>query len=233
MFSRIETAIVKLLQDNLKIPKDNIRAGKLDLKIEKNLPAVTLTVVDFNISEIGIGGSTESRSEGLQDKFSGNGENREFTLTRKPLRPITKVEHPISTEKKEETDYTVDYENGVITFISPPQKGKDNILVKYLPPSETRGLRFDLKYYLETWARDEQQTNVIAVEIIETLLREGSSLARQGIFIRPVRGFNVPPNENVPEGVYGMTLEYSAETELQVEIPVPRIERTLIEVRKA
>jgi hypothetical protein len=232
MFSRIETAIVKVLQDNLKsVPKDNIRATKPDLNVEKNLPAISLTNVDFDIKEIGIGGSIGANEEGLQDVFSGDGKKREFTLTKKPLRPITKVEHPLGKQKKESDDYTVDYGKGIIAFRSPPEKGRNNILIKYLPPAETKGLKFNLKYHLEIWARDEGQRDAITIEVIKTLLKEGSPLVRQGITIRPIKGFNVPPDEEVPKGVYGKTLEYLIETELQVEIPLPRIER--IEVQKA
>ena len=230
MFSRIETAIIKILQDNVKsVPKDNIRAKKPDFKVEKNLPAISFTNVDFNVEEIGIGGSTGPNKEGLQDVFSGDGKKREFTLAKKPLRPITKVEHPTGKEKKENTDYTVDYGKGMITFRSPPQKGRNNILIKYLPPAETKGLKFNLKYHLETWARDESQRDTITIDVIKTLLKEGSALVKQGIFIKPIKGFNVHEDE-VPAGVYGRTLEYLVETELQVEIPLPRIEE--IEVQK-
>jgi hypothetical protein len=230
MFSRIETAIVKVLQDNVKsVPKDNIRAKKPDPKVAKNLPAISFTNVDFNVEEIGIGGSTGPNKEGLQDIFSGNGQKREFTLINKPLRPITKVEHPSGKEKKENTDYTVDYGKGIITFRSPPEKGRNNILIKYLPPAETKGLKFNLKYHLETWAKDESQRDTITIDVIKTLLKEGSALVKQGIFIKPIKGFNVNADE-VPAGVYGKTLEYLVETELQVEISLPRIEE--IEVRK-
>jgi len=232
MFSRIETAIIKVLQDNLKsVTKDNIRAKKPDLNVEKNLPVISLTNVDFDIEEVGIGGSTGTSREGLQDIFSGDGKKREFTLTKKPLRPITKAEHPLGERKRETDDYTVDYEKGIITFRSPPEKGRNNILIKYLPPAEIMGLNFDLKYHLNIWARDEAQRDAITIDVIKTLLKEGGALGRQGIFIRPIKGFSVSSTEEVPKGVYGKTLEYLIETELQVEIPVPRIEK--IEVQKA
>jgi hypothetical protein len=230
MFSRIEASLVKVLQENVKsVPKDNIYPRKPDLKKGQNLPAISVINMDFNIKEIGIGGSTSPNKQ-LRDIFSGDGKKTEFTLTKKPLRPIINVEHPLSKKKKEMTDYTVNYEKGSILFRSPPQKDKDNILIEYFLPVETKGLKFDLKYFLQIWTNDKAQRDAITIEVIETLLREESSLIKQGIFIKPISGSNSPLNEGVPEGVYVKTLEYSVETELQVEIPLPRVEK--IEIQK-
>ena len=230
MFSRIETTIIKVLQDNLKsVPKDNIRTKKPDLKTEKNLPAISVSNVDFDIEEVGIGGSI-GPSEEQQDTFSGDGKRREFNLTKKPLRPVAKVEHPLGKVKREINGYTVDYEKGIVTFRSPPEKGMNNILIRYLQPAEVKGLKFDLKYHLGIWARDEERRDTITVDVIKALLKEEGSLGRQGILVKPIKGLNVPAGEEVPEGVYGKTLEYRVEAELHLKIPLPRIER--IEVQK-
>jgi hypothetical protein len=230
MFGIIETSIVKILQENIKsVPKDNIQSMKPDLKIGKNLPAISVVNMDFKIEEIGIGGSTGPNKQ-LQDIFSGDGKKTKFTLTKKPLRPITKVEHPLGKQKKESDDYIVDYGKGSITFHSPPQEGKDNILIKYLLPFETKGLKFDMKYFLQIWTHDKAQRDSITIDVIKTLLKEASTLVQQGILIKPIRGSNYSLGEEIPEGVYIKTLEYSVKTELNVEIPFPRVEK--IEIQK-
>lgn len=223
MFKKIETAIIKVLQDHLKtVPKDNI--GVKNPKLGENLPAISLTNVDFEVKEVGLGRSIGGEGLELQETFSGDGKKKEFTVKEKPLRPTITVEHPPGMRIKED-DYGVDYKNGVITFHSPPKEGKENILIKYLKPIEIKGVRFNLRYHLTVWAGDEAQRDAITVEVMETLLREEDTLNRQGIPIRPVKGFNIPPDKDLPGEIHGKTIEYLIEADLQVEVPYPRIEK--------
>lgn len=229
MFKKIETAMIKVLQDHLKtVPKDNI--GVKITELGENLPAISITNIDFEVQDVGVGRSIGGEGRELQDMFSGDGKTKEFTVKVKPLRPTITVEHPIGTRLTED-DYAVNYEKGVITFKSPPEKGKENILVKYLKPIEIKGLRFNLRYHLNIWAGDEAQRDAITVEVMETLLREEDTLNWQGISIKPVKGFNIPPNEDLPGETYGKTIEYSTEAELRVVVPYPRMEK--IEIKRA
>jgi hypothetical protein len=221
MFSKIETAIINVLRDNLKsVSKDNI--GIKEPK-PKNLPSITLTNEDFEIKEVGIGRSIGGEGRETQETFSGDGKKTEFTFTEKPVKPFIGVEYPAG-KRLDERNYKVDFEKNLIIFQSPPAKEKDNILVRYNKPIEVKTLKFNLRYHLNVWAEDGAQRDEIAVEVIETLLRNEELLSQQGIGISPVKGFNIPPDDG-KGNMYGKTLEYLVETDLQVPTAVPRIEK--------
>lgn len=231
MFGRIEELIIKVLKDNLDlVPKDNIGLKRVDFKRNLRLPSVSIEDVEFQIEDPGIGRALSSVEKELADIFSGDGKRTVFPLSKKPLKPTVEVEHPPGRKLREKVDYSVDYVEGVVIFNSPPLSGDRNVVVKYLAPVEIRGLKFNIKYHITIWADDKSSCNDIAVKIIELLFREEKHFNVQGIFLKPLRGFNASPNDLVPEGVYGKVLEYEVETQLQIELPVPRIER--IEIRR-
>lgn len=225
MFNKVENAIIRILRDNLKsVSKDNIGTKKIKLD---SLPAISIANVDFEVKEVGFGRSVGGLE--LQETFSGDAKTVEFTLKTKPLKPIVGVEYS-SGNRLNETDYSVDYEKGIIKFLSPPKKAKENIIVKYLKPTEMKGLRFNLRYNLNIWAKDETQRDSITVDVMETLLREEDSFNGEDMAIKPIKGFNTPQNDDVPKGIQGKTLEYLIESGLQVEIPLTRIEEVEIEL---
>jgi hypothetical protein len=226
MFNKIETAIINALRDNLKsVPKDNI--GIKEPK-PKNLPSITLTNENFEIIEVGIGRSIGGEGRETQETFSGDGKKTEFNLTEKPVKPFIGVEYPAG-KRLDERNYKVDFEKNLITFQTPPAKGKDNVLVKYNKPLEVKTLKFNLRYHLDVWAENEAQRDEIAIEVIETLLRNEELLSQQGIGISPIKGFNIPTDDDNGK-MYGKTLEYLVETDLQVPTAVPRIEK--IEIKR-
>jgi len=225
MFSKIEDAIITALRENLgAVLKENISTKKPDFGVKGNLPAVSIGNVDFKIDEVGIGRSVDTTDKETHESFSGDGERKSFTLSTKPLRPILSVEHPAGIRRKENVDYVVDYGNGMITFQSPPEEGSENVMIKYLLPLETRGVKFNLRYHITVWSRDEVQRGKLTVDVIKTLLKEEEAFNSKGIFIKPLKGFNCSLDE-APEGIYGKTVECLAEAYLQVEIPLPRIEK--------
>jgi len=228
MFNKVETAIIKILQDHIQtVSKKNI-----DTKPNfKSLPSMSISNVNFEIDEVGLGRSIGGVGREAQDVFNGDGKNREFTLTEKPLKPIISIEHPIK-KRLRESDYLIDYETGVVVFQSPPSKGDQNVSVKYLKPFDTKGLKLNITYHVNIWAKDENQRDEITVETIKTFLREEDTLAQQGVSLKPIRGFNIPKGEDVSKDVYGKTLECKVETDLHVEIPLPRIEKVEIQQEK-
>jgi len=228
MFNKVETAIIKILQDHLQIvPKKNI-----DTKPNfKSLPSISISNVNFEIGEVGLGRSIGGLGREAQDVFNGDGKTREFALTEKPLKPVLSIEHPIK-KRLRESDYFIDYKQGVVVFQSPPSKGEQNVSVKYLKPFDTKGLKLNITYHVTIWAKDENQRDEITVETIKALLKEEDTLTQQGVSLKPIRGFNIPKSEDIPKDVYGKTLEYKVETDLQVEIPLPRIEKIEIQQEK-
>ena len=226
MFNKIETAIISVLQENLKkVPKGNIG---VKMPEPKKLPSISLNNIDFETKDLAIGRTISGEGREAQETLSGDGKKTDFNLTEKPVKPLIGVEYPAG-KRLDERNYKVDFEKNLIIFQTPPAKGKDNILVKYNKPIEIKTLKFNLRYYLNIWAESEAQRDDIAVEVIETLLRNEELLSQQGIGISPVKGFNIPPDDD-KGNMHGKTLEYLVETDLQVPTAVPRIEK--IEIKK-
>ena len=227
MFKRIESAIIEVLKEQLQsVPKGNI-----DIKKPKpggKLPAISVANVAFDVKDVGVGSTIGGENARAHEKFSGDGERTEFILSEKPVRPLIAVEHPPGS-RLNEADYTVDYGRGVVIFRTSPKKGADNISVKYLKPFEIKGLRLNLIYHIYVWASDEAHRDKIAVEVLEAVLREETSLDKQGVYMKLVKGFNTSIDDE-SENVFGKTLEYMIEADLRVEVPYPRMEK--IDVKK-
>ena len=227
MFKKIESAIIEVLKGQLEsVPKGNIDAKKT--KLGEKLPAISIVNVAFDVKDVGVGSSIGGEDVHAQEKFSGDGERKEFILSEKPVRPLVMVEHA-SGVRFNEADYTVDYGRGAVTFRTPPKKGEDNISVKYLKPFEVKGLRLNLTYHICVWASDEAQRDEIVVEVLEAILREETSLDQQGVYLKLVKGFNTSMDDG-SGNIFGKTLEYMIEADLMVEVPYPRMER--IDVKK-
>ncbi len=177
MFATIEAAILRVLRDHLTtVPPDNVQATSTR---GGRVPAVTLVNVDFVVKEVGFG-----RSGGgveLQDTFHGDGVTVAFALRVKPLRPILAVEAPPGTRVPVD-DYVVDYEEGLVTFHAPPPAA-DAIVVRYLKPTQVKGVKLDLRYHLTVWGADEAERDALTVAAMEALLREEEALARQGVLL--------------------------------------------------
>jgi hypothetical protein len=222
MFSRIEAAIIAVLKENLeKVPKANISSKGPGLGAK--LPAIQVSNVSFEVKDAGFGQSIGAEDSLLEDVFSGDGAKQEFELSEKPLRPLISVEHPLRRSLSED-DYTVDYRAGTITFRRPPAEGEGNIRLRYSKPSEVKGMQLSMVYHIDVWAGDEAERDGIAAGVLEALLKEDSNLHNRGVYIRPIRGFNIDPREDAPKGGLGKTIECSVETEMRVEVPHPRME---------
>jgi hypothetical protein len=221
MFAKIEAAILRVLQDHLTtVPPKNIQATQRQRG--GSLPAIALVNVDFAVKEVGFGRSVGGVE--LQDTFSGDATAVAFRLRVKPLRPIRAVEAPPGTRVPED-EYAVDYEQGLVTFHTPPPAAEDNVVVRYLKPTQVKAVKLELRYHLTVWAADEAQRDALTVAVMEALLLEEEALNRQGIFLKPVKGFTVPPAGEGSDDGYGRTLEYAVEASLEVEVPLPRIEK--------
>lgn len=227
MFNRIESALIEVLKEQLK----SVPEGNIDIRKPKpggKLPAISVTNVAFDVKEVGVGSSIGGENARAHEKFSGDGERTEFILSEKPVRPLIAVEHP-SGSRLNEADYTVDYGRGAVMFHTPPKKGEENVSVKYLKPYEVKGMKLNLVYHIDVWAGDEAKRDAITVEVMEAILREETSLNQQGVYPKPVKGFNTSLDER-SENVFGKTLEYLIEADLRIEVPHPRMEQ--IDIKK-
>jgi len=232
MLNDVEDAVIKVLRENLEgIPKENINVKRPDFK-KDSLPSISFENVEFKTEDLGMGASSGEKKEGAHDKFSGDNKTEKFNLSKIPLKPLEIVEHPLGTERREVDDYTVDYEKAIIKFRIPPVRGKDNISVKYFVDKsvgETKGFKFNLKYNLCIWAKDEGERDRITMDVLKTLLMVTDELNDQGIVLRTLGGANIG-DEKIPEGVFGKNIECDIESEVYVEVPYERIRK--IEVKK-
>ncbi|ODS40769.1 MAG: hypothetical protein A7315_15510 [Candidatus Altiarchaeales archaeon WOR_SM1_79] len=94
---------------------------------------------------------------------------------------------------------------------------------------ETKGFKFNLKYNLCIWAKDEGERDRITMDVLKTLLMVTDELNDQGIVLRTLGGANIG-DEKIPEGVFGKNIECDIESEVYVEVPYERIRK--IEVKK-
>ncbi len=74
-------------------------------------------------------------------------------------------------------------------------------------------MKLNLVYHIDVWAGDEAQRDAITVEVMEAILREETSLNQQGVYMKPIKGFNMSL-EDGSENVFGKTLEYMIEADL-------------------
>lgn len=70
-------------------------------------------------------------SVNTNETFSGDGSTTTFTLSNTPVVPESETVEVDGSQQTRGTDYTIDYETGVITFTTAPSSGTDNISVTY------------------------------------------------------------------------------------------------------
>lgn len=227
MIEEVDNAILELLRKNLAelVRYEDITTGDLD---PERTTSVSIINSDFLVEELGIGGSGSIKKEKIADDLKSDGKKKEFSLSRKPLQPVM-VETPVGTGKKETDDYTVDYENGTVSFRGSPEKGV--VRVTYFVArdvAEIRNLQFVLTYSLMISAKDPDKRNKITMETIKALYREKPELVKRGISqIRLMKGYLKKISE---DRITVSILEYQLETTVEIEMPMPSIEH--IEIGK-
>ena len=66
---------------------------------------------------------------GFKNSFHGDGESTVYVLTDKELDEKTPIVEVDGEEKTIETDFTIDYEKGEVTFTTAPPKGTNNVVI--------------------------------------------------------------------------------------------------------
>jgi len=223
MFAEIEEAIIKALQDNLKdVKKGSIGSSKVTPKT--GLPYAQVTNSGFKPADSGIGRPVVPDDK-VQDVFDGDGEEKAFTLSEKPVRPLLGVE--VDGMKASARAYKVDYRKGTVTLGRPPKKGEGNVKVTYLKPYVTLGQRLSLVYEVKVWGKDEAHRDSLAEGAMMALLKEEEALNKQGLFLKLLEGTNI---EEPGVEALGKRVLYEVEADLVVKIDVGRMEE--IDVRK-
>ncbi len=128
----------------------------------------------------------------------------------------------------------MDYGTGVLTFFQPPKRGSKNLVVEYYAgkkSAEVKSLHVNLQYALDVWANDHDEEGVISDEIFSVFLKTRESLESKGIQIHLRGGSDLTQKDGVPDGLFCKRLEFDAEANLNLRMPISRIEK--IEVRNA
>jgi hypothetical protein len=221
-------------------------------------PVIAIYDVGFTSEHAGLGAGFGESKEEKSDQFSGNGKQITFNLSDKAVKLILDaiIKQQSSENNKtgnikvnEYDDFKVDYKEGKVTFRHPPQKGINNISIRYLvgrATRETRALRLKIKYFFDVWSDDLVQCNMMTEEIMKALLDKEDHLAAMGINISSPEAVNLLNNGNTNESYdktgnnsaskkktnfqppFGRRLIYIAETNLKTEREVPTIKKVEI-----
>jgi hypothetical protein len=221
MIEEVDNTILELLRKTLAelVRPEDITTGEFE---PKRTTAISIINSDFSVEELGIGGSGSIKKEKIVDDFKSDGKTKDFSLSQKPLQSVI-VENPIGTEKNETDDYTIDYENGTVSFRSASEKG--GVRITYFAArdvAEIRNLQFVLTYSLMINAKDPQDRNKITMETIKALYREKPEMVKKGISqIRLIKGYLKKISD---DPITVSVLEYQLETTVEIEMPMPAIE---------
>jgi hypothetical protein len=227
MIEEVDNALLELLRKDLAqlVRSEDIITGDFD---PERTTAVSIINSDFSVEELGIGGSSSIKKEKIVDDLKSDGKKKDFFLSQKSLQPVT-IENPVGTKKNETDDYTVDYENGTVSFRGSPEKGV--VRITYFVArdvAEIRNLQFVLTYSLMISAKDPDKRNKITMETIKALYREKPELVKRGISqIRLIKGYLKKISD---DPITVSILEYQIETTVEIEMPMPSIEH--IEIGK-
>lgn len=233
-FADVEKAILETIQENLQsVPKGAIVVRRSD-NPPKKMPAIWLWSRSFTTSDVAVSRDGPTIGEVVRDEFNGDGEKVSFKLSSPPLRPLLSVEHPPDGLAREGEHFKIDYGAGMLTFFEPPSRGNKNLVVEYYggkKAAEVKSLRVSLHYSLDVWATDHAEESIIIDEIVSVLVKTREYLESMGIEIRLRGGSDLTQKEGVPDGLSCRRLEFDAEANLILRMPIPRIQR--IEVKTA
>ena len=180
---------------NLHINKKKINPIDEDYK-NTNFPFVSIYDTGFTFEKIGIGYiGGQQKSETIEQEFDGNGKNLIFNLSDIPLRPLISIQSPKGIAKKEKDDYVCNYFTKQIRFNVPPEKGKKNVIVKYVlakNSSEIKILRLKFNCIIDIWSNvDNVECDSITLQIIKTILLNEGPLNSKNIHIQGVDCINL------------------------------------------
>jgi hypothetical protein len=184
---------------SLKITKQKI--DPIEENKKKNIfPLISIYDNGFKFDKIGIGYSGgQQKQEIVEQEFDGDGKNIIYKLANRPLRPIISIQTPKGIAKKEKDDYFINYFTNQIKFISPPEKGKKNVIVKYVlakNSAEVKILRLKVNCIIDIWSNaDNIECDSITLQIIKTILLNEDSLNSKNIHIQGVNCINLNIND--------------------------------------
>jgi hypothetical protein len=233
MIREVNDVIIDVLRTGMSklIPPENIFIEEFKAKKQRT---ISLVNSEYFIEELGIGSSGGIKKEEIAEKFDADGEKLEFKVSQVPVKPIVSVQSPPGTEKKDTDDYTVNYDTGTITFRAPPEKGKDKVLVKYVISkaiAETRYLKFLLNNSLIITSDNIEDRNKLTIESLRVLYAGRPAMTAKGVEeFKLLKGYSV--HTSGTQVIDASIIDFQVVKVLEIEIPVPPIERIEIEGMK-
>ena len=181
---------------NLRIIKKKLDLIEEKNKNNKSFPSISIYDSGFTFDKIGIGYSGgQKKEEIIEQEFDSDGKNIIFKLTNRALRPIISIQSPKGNYKKEKEDYFFNYFKNQIKFITPPEKGKKNVIIKYIlakNSAEVKILRLKLNCIIDVWSNTNNiECDSIILQIIKTILLHEDSLNSKNIHIQGVNCINL------------------------------------------
>ncbi len=241
LFDSIEDAITELLQNaKVALPKENYFLGKIATAPSKQggLPAIAIYDADVSFEEQTLGSNVREERQESVETFTADGEMTSFSLSKRPLKPLKRVESPAGILKHENEDFIVNYEKGELSFnVAPGKGGRKNVIVSYFPlqgASLISGLQVKAKYNLDIWAAKRDTCNDLMIDVVSAIILGRDKLASKGIVMKPLSAS--PIDLDIGSGGFGTSLPFgrrlscSLDTDLYIATPLPAIER--IELKK-
>jgi len=204
----------------------SLAEGEVVIGVPTGEDGIFIDLSEFNVEQFGIGKSSFTKKDEIREFFSGNGEQRNFKLKYKPIKPVKRIEHPIGFPLTEKKDFKISYENGTVTFNKPPEKGDENILVIYYSSEASREIDlYKLKavYNLKIAYKDPKKTLYMTYKVLEVLLGSIDDFEKAGLKVRILSGKNVEKAKTLPVEI---------ESVIQIEKAVPPIEKISIKGEK-
>jgi len=226
MITQCDIEVLEVLRKGL---SDYIKAE--DIRLEENSaerkPGILVLNTGFTITDSSIGGYGGEKQEVRTESFDTDGKKSDFTLETPPLRPLSVVEQPPGTRRSEPDDFTVDYEKGVISFRTPPDRGKRSLQVQYCVSqslAEVVTLQADLDYVITIIAEEPKNRDHLMLELVKTLFDRRNFIHAEDLTeIRLVRGYlgcEVSPSKVLPA-----VLNCQIGSIITIEIGLPTIKQ--------
>lgn len=233
MITEVHNSLLHGLREGLKdsIPSDNIVIGEIS---DKESPSIAISNTEFQFEELSIGGSTQVKMERVEEKFSLDGQQKDFIIAQDPLKVGVTAESPKGTIYKDGTDFSVDYERKTIRFFTPPKNPEKTLLISYSikrGAAEIKNLKFILTYLLSVCDETLTKRDDLVLAIIKTLHQQRKFLLSHGVDEITLIGGN-SLNEPSENGLFTTILEYQVEATVRIEIPVLPMEKIEIGERR-
>ncbi|MEM3403983.1 MAG: hypothetical protein QXJ17_05580 [Nitrososphaeria archaeon] len=219
MFVEFEDKIVDALKASVKeVPKGNIIVGVEGDKV----PSIYISNIFFKIERSNL--SEDEEGERINEVFDGDGSQKRYLLRGKP-ESVLSVESPKGKVLQIWDQYTVNLEEGSVTFRHPPAKDSKIIInyVSKIKKLKVVRLKLKAKYSFTISSEDRRQLDSTAEGVIRSLLKVERELEQKGFSLKPSSGKYLSDNK--------IKLFYHVELEIESAEAIPPIEK--IEIRES